>query len=221
MGCVESLHRTIARLSTPASLTPPLRAVFCAVTQNIRYGKWSGVAVCGKPPCSTADGDTTFWLYDMESDQGQLHDVSAANPNLVAAINEIMVAQYNHSHDPAMPPPHHSPPDHPKPGPHPAKAPCGSGFTSGVWWGGRGHEYTLNVSSNGKSATLAVTDDCCAWATAHATIDTHAGSGAKQMHAVAVDGEGKLVVSTVGTLTANGCGVHWSERWAPWTKQAP
>ena len=89
--------------------------------------------------------------------------------------------------------------------------------TSGVWLGQKrgGHLYHMNVSKDGKSATLAVTDHCCAWVRATATISDGF------IHAAAKDPAGKLVVSPVGTLSADGCSIRWSERWAPWRKQAP
>ena len=91
-----------------------------------------------------------------------------------------MVAQFNHSHDPAMP--HHSggggggDGGHTvKPGPHPAKSPCAAKgvFTSGRWWGGRSNPYSMVVAQDGSSALLAANIDgnhCCAWDTANATI---------------------------------------------------
>ena len=78
-----------------------------AFGQNIRMGKWSGVAACSTPPCRIADSNTTFFLFDMDVDQAQKHDVSAdeKNADVVKQLNEIMVQQYEHSWDPAMPPP--------------------------------------------------------------------------------------------------------------------
>ena len=75
------------------------------------------------------------------------------------------------------------------------------------------------VSADGKTATLSVMDNCCAWETATATI-VKAG-GAWEVRAKAVDKGGKPVVSPVGTVSADGCHIKWSERWAPWRKQAP
>ena len=45
----------------------------------------------------------------------------------------------------------------------------------------------MNVSKDGQSATLAVTDHCCAWVRASATI----ADGT--IHAAATDASGKLV----------------------------
>ena len=75
--------------------------------QNIRMGKWSGVAGCHMPPCKIGTRNTTFFLFDMDVDQAQLHDVSAdvANADIVKRINGLMASQYDHSWDPAMPPP--------------------------------------------------------------------------------------------------------------------
>eukprot|EP01043_Picozoa_sp_COSAG02_P032282 COSAG02_NODE_2150_length_9660_cov_45.377889_9_plen_189_part_00 len=182
-------------------------------------GNWSGVAVCSHPPCGER-ADTTFFLYDMSTDQAQRLNVAAAHPATVAAISKIMVEQYDKTYDPngvMHPPP--PPPSPPPPGYRPWKSPCSTGkaVTSGVWLGQKhdGHLYHMNVSEGGKSATLAVTDECCAWVRASATISDG------KIHAAATDSSGKLVVSPVGTLSADGCTIEWSERWAPWRKQAP
>ena len=45
--------------------------------------------------------------------------------------------------------------------------------------------------------------------------------GAWEVRAKAVDKGGKPVVSPVGTVSGDGCHIKWSERWAPWRKQAP
>jgi hypothetical protein len=99
--------------------------------------------VCGRGPCAPDDPDTTFFLYDMTVDQAQLHNVAEAQPSIVSQIGAIMVQQLNLSHDPAMPPAHGGGGggggDDSHKGPDPAKAPCGQGFTTGTWWGGRNH----------------------------------------------------------------------------------
>lgn len=57
---------------------------------------------------------------------------------------------------------------------------------------------------------------CCAWTNA-----TTAQQGSHALKATAVSPAGKVVVSPVGILSADGCSISWSERWAPWRKQAP
>lgn len=187
--------------------------------QNVRMGKWSGVAVCKASPCDISTPDTTFFLYDMDKDQAQLKDVSVANPDIVKQINAIMVVQFNHSHDPAMP--HQTGGGGRRgtvqPGPHPAKSPCAKAgvFKSGRWWGGHNHPYSMTV--DGTSALLNANiagDHCCAWDTANATIDNG------KIMAVATSKLGRFVVSPTGTLSNDGCSITWSERWAPWRLQS-
>jgi hypothetical protein len=72
----------------------------------------------------------------------------------------------------------------------------------------------MTVAADGKTALLFVTDQCCAWKNATASI-----IGSK-LHADAVSANGKVVVQPVGTLSSDGCTIEWSQRWAPWTKQA-
>ena len=191
--------------------------------QNIRFGQWSGVAVCFKAPCSK-ENNATFFLYDMDKDQAQLNNVAADHPDVVAEIQSLMVSQYDKRFDPNgvfHPPP--PPPRPPPPSPDPEPSPCDHKGkpTSGVYYGQKvgGHPYKMLVSADGKTATLSVMDNCCAWETATATI-VKAG-GAWEVRAKAVDKGGKPVVSPVGTVSADGCHIKWSERWAPWRKQAP
>ena len=188
--------------------------------QNVRMGKWSGVAVCKSAPCDLTkpETNTTFFLYDMDQDQAQLQDISATNSAIVRQINAIMVAQFNHSHDPAMPSSGGGGGSRFKPGPHPMKAPCAKTgvFTSGRWWGGRNNPYSMVV--DGASAVLKANIDgnhCCAWDTANATIRP----GGK-IAAVATSSRGTVVVSPTGTLSPDGCNIKWSERWAPWRLQS-
>ena len=67
--------------------------------QNVRMGTWSGVCVSAGAPCME-ETNMTFFLYDMDKDQSQLHDVSSANPTVVNKIKSLMVEQYNKTFDP-------------------------------------------------------------------------------------------------------------------------
>ena len=91
---------------------------------------------------------------------------------------------------------------------------CARQCGEGDWWGGHGHMYEMH--KDGDHWVLTTDGHCCAWTNA-----TTAEHSSHLLKATAVSPEGKTVVSPLGTLSADGCWITWSERWAPWRKQAP
>lgn len=200
--------------------------------QNIRYGNWSGVCVGETLPCS-GKAPGRFFLYNMSIDQSQLHDVTLAHPDIVNKVLTIMAHQYDKEWPES---PHPTPPPPPPPTPAQMPPPCTRGKAS-LWWGKRGNIYGIDLKSN-NTVQLYTTDECCAWDKADGKffptpLEQRFGSridsstsrasvgGTLQVVAVGQGGPaGKFSLNNTGTLSADGCTIEWSHRWAPWVRMA-
>lgn len=176
---------------------PDLKNLSCAFGQNIRMGNWSVVCVGPNKPCTGKGSNSKAFLYDMATDQSQLHDVASKHPDIVANGLTIMEQQFNHN----WPPTHNF-----------KTPPCGN--PNGQWWGHRDHIYNLTYDKDSGIVQLAVTDNCCKWATAKGIYK----QGDINKFIVNATGPSHFTITNqTGTISNRGCHITWNEHgWADW-----
>ncbi len=62
-------------------------------SQAVRMGKWKGV----RTGLRKKNTDTSIQLYNLETDKGEQHNVSAQHPDMVRQIKQIMLTQHTKS----------------------------------------------------------------------------------------------------------------------------